>query len=128
MGQTVEPIRLTVPAQADFVSVLRVASRALAGRAGRRDDARTRLQAAVGTAFFAIVEGAPADSSVVAVLSPGPERVELTLLVDPAGTPLDPAHVANLGVEHELSPDGRSLRLWVSDDAAPPTAPPSPPS
>jgi hypothetical protein len=104
-----------VPAVADFVSVLRVASRVLAGRAGRRADARTRLQASVGTAFFAIVERSAPGTSVVTLLAADADRVELTFLLDPSGEPLTPDAVAGLVTDHELSPDGRSLRLWVGD-------------
>ncbi len=113
--QSVAAIRLTVPAQPDFVAVLRVAARVLAGRAGREDDARTRLQAAVGTAFFAITERVGSTGVVVAELRSDIERVEMTMLVDPGAPGLEPADVADLGTEHELSADGRSLQLWVSD-------------
>lgn len=106
-------IRLSVPAEPDFVAVLRVVARLIAGRSGHHEDARMRLQAAAGTAFFAVLEGAPRDSTVVALLSADPERVELTLVVPPEGKPLTSVHVADLGVPHTLSPDGRSLRLWV---------------
>lgn len=113
--QAVAAIRLTVPAQPDFVAVLRVAARVLAGRAGREDDARTRLQAAVGAAFFAITERGRSTGVVVAELRSDADRVEITLLVE-AGTPgLEPADVVDLGTDHELSPDGRSLHLWVRD-------------
>lgn len=113
--QAVAAIRLTVPAQPDFVAVLRVAARVLAGRAGREDDPRTRLQAAVGTAFFAITERVGSTGVVVAELRADADRVEMTLLVEPGAPGLDPDDTSMLGTDHELSPDGRSLRLWVSD-------------
>lgn len=113
--QVVAAIRLTVPAQPDFVAVLRVAARVLAGRAGREDDARTRLQGAVGTAFFAITRRVGPSGVVVAELRADADRVEMTLLVEPGAPGLEPADVADLGTDHELSPDGRSLQLWVRD-------------
>lgn len=113
--QAVAAIRLTVPAQPEFVAVLRVAARVLAGRAGRDDDARSRLQAAVGTAFFAITERTGATGEVVAELHADIDRVEMTLLVDAGSPGLEPGDVSGLGTDHELSADGRSLLLWVSD-------------
>ena len=113
--QAVAAIRLTVPAQPDFVAVLRVAARVLAGRAGREDDARSRLQAEVGAAFFAITERVWSTGNVVAELRADADRVEMTLLVEAGAPGLEPADVAQLGTDHELSPDGRSLQLWVSD-------------
>lgn len=115
VGDDGGPIRLSVPATADFVSVLRVASRVLAGRAGRRADARSRLQAAVGTAFFAIVDRAAPGTSVVTLLAADADKVELTFLLEPSGEPLTSAALAGLVTDHELSPDGRTLRLWVRD-------------
>lgn len=113
--QAVAAIRLTVPAEPDFVAVLRVAARVLAGRAGREDDARTRLQAAAGTAFLAITERVGSTGVVVAELRADADRVEMTLVVEPRAPGLDPADVADLATDHELSPDGRSLHLWVTD-------------
>jgi hypothetical protein len=115
VGERAEVIRLRVPAEPDFVSVLRVAARAVAGRAGRLDDARTRLSAAVGVAFFAITDHAPPGATVDALLSAVRGDAALTLQVPPSLPPLSAAAVAAVGVEHELSVDGRSLRLWVSD-------------
>jgi hypothetical protein len=112
---TAAAIELTVPAHPDFVAVLRVAARAIAGRAGRADDARSRLQAAVGAAFFAMTDSAPPGSAVVAHLRSGAERVEMTLMVDAAAPGLVPEQLADLATEHELSPDGRSIRIWVTD-------------
>lgn len=109
-----EGIRLSVPAEADYVSVLRVATRAVAGRAGQSDDARSRLQALTGAAFFAVAEGATTGSAVVAVLHATPDRIDVTLSLDPPGPPLTAAQVAHLGPDHELEAGGRALRIWVT--------------
>lgn len=106
-------IRLTVPARDDFVSVLRATVRMVAGRAGCSDDVRSRLQAAAGQAFFALLDTAPAGTSVRTVVHPEDHSVTLDL------TPTDPAALANasslagLGDGHEVIDGGRTLRLWV---------------
>jgi hypothetical protein len=109
-----EVIRLTVPAGPEFVQVVRVAVRIVAGRAGCSDDARSRLQAAVGAAFFEVVDRAPADSSVVAVLTSGDGRTTVDLSAEPPASGLDPTSVAGVADGHELTDDGAGLRLWTA--------------
>src|SRR3546814_9491121 len=62
-------IRLTVPAAPDHLHVLRIAVRVVAGRAGCSDDARSRLQAAVGAGFFEPVDRAAPEGTVLAELT-----------------------------------------------------------
>jgi len=109
-------IQLRVPAQPDLVSVLRVAARVVAGRAGTSDDARTRLQAAVGRTFFALLEGW-SDAQVVTMrLRPAPDRVIVELTADGQGQPSGLASLVareDLGDGRELASRGRVVRLWV---------------
>src|SRR3546814_12610611 len=63
-------IRLTVPAAPDHLHVLRIAVRVVAGRAGCRDDARSRRQAAGGAGFFEPVDRAAPEGTVLAELTP----------------------------------------------------------
>lgn len=107
-------IRLAVPAQPDFVQVVRVAVRVVAGRAGCSDDARSRLQAAVGTAFFELIDRSTADARVIATLTDGGGRLFAELSAEPRSSPLDPTSVAGLADGHELADDARALRLWVA--------------
>ncbi len=115
--RTAEPerLRLTVPAEANFVPLLRVTVRMSAGRVGWSDDLRARAQAGVGAAFFVLV---PDDAPQ--------HRVELTVEVDPDGlhlvlsttAPLEPGHQRDTtpldGVvdRWQVADDGRTLRLW----------------
>ncbi|MET0727725.1 MAG: hypothetical protein ABWZ76_05450, partial [Acidimicrobiales bacterium] len=99
-----EPIRLTVPAQADFVALLRVTARVVAGRVGFADDARSRLQAAVGDAFFTMLEGAEATSSIVATLHAASGTVTVELTGDRA--PVHHDEIPTLGDGHELRDGG----------------------
>ena len=107
-----EPVRLTVPAQPDFVTLLRVTARVVAGRVGLADDARSRLQAAVGDAFFTMLNGAESTSAIVATLHAmaGSVVIELT----GARAPVRHDEVLALGDGHELRRDGATLRFWVA--------------
>jgi anti-sigma regulatory factor (Ser/Thr protein kinase) len=108
-----EAIRLTVPAQPDFVQVVRVAVRVVSGRAGCSDDARSRLQAAVGAAFFEVVDRA-GDGHVRATLTDEDGRLVVAISGEPPSAALDPTSVAGLADGHELADDGRSLVIWVA--------------
>lgn len=113
-GEDRDDIVLTVPGEPDFVSLVRIAARLVAGRAGQDADARTQLQAAVGRAFFAITEGGRPDGSVSARLSVGPDQVAIELQVDSADAPSVAARLVEFGIDHELSADGRTLRARVA--------------
>lgn len=106
-------IRLTVPGEADFVQVVRVAVRVVAGRAGCSDDARSRLQAAVGAAFFAVLDHAGPGGSVAAVLRFGEDRMEVEVGTGQPTAAVDPAAVVGLADGCQLSADGRALTVWV---------------
>jgi len=107
-----DEIRLTVPAEVDYVSVLRVATRVVAGRAGFDDDGRSRLLAAAGAAFFALVRDAAATGSVTSLMRTSRHRVVLELSASSAN-PLDPDAVVDIGDGHELLDGARTLRFWV---------------
>ena len=109
-----ETIRLTVPAQPEFVQVVRVAVRVVSGRAGCSDDARSRLQAAVGAAFFEVVDRVDGSSHVATKLVVEPERIVIELTAEPRSLALDPTSVAGLADGHELADDGRTLCLWIA--------------
>ena len=114
-GEDRDTIRLTVPAEADFVSVLRVAARVVAGRAGGGDDARSRLLAATGAAFFAILRDAGASGSVITTLRTDGSRTVLEM-TSSAANPLDADVVEGIGDGHEVLDGGRTLRFWVGGD------------
>lgn len=118
---TTEPeavIRLRVPAEEDFVSLLRATVRVVAGRVGCSDDARSRLQAGVGRAFFALLEDAATVGATAALTVTWDEHrvcAEVACQPPPASpvlTALDAQH--DLAGGHELLDDGRAVRLWVS--------------
>ena len=108
-----ELVRLTVPARQDFVQVVRVAVRVAAGRAGCSDDARSRIQAAVGTAFFALVERSRDEAQVVTALSLEPGRLVVELRSDPPAPGIDTTSLAGVADGHELVEGGLCLQLWV---------------
>lgn len=111
-------IRLRVPAEEDYVSLLRATVRVVAGRVGCSDDARSRLQAGVGRAFFALLEDAATVGATAALTVTWDEdRVSAEVACDPPPaspvlTTIDSHH--DLADGHELLDDGRSLRLWVA--------------
>ena len=107
-------IRLAVPARPEFVQVLRVAVRVVAGRAGCSDDVRSRLQAAVGAAFFEAVDRAEAGARIDAVLEPRDDRMAVVLGLEPRASALDPTAIAGVADGHELLDAGHRLRLWVT--------------
>ncbi len=74
-------VRLTVPAEADYVAVVRLTVQAIAARSGCTDDARSRLRAAVGAAFFELVHEVGTGGAVRVELQVDPTR----LVVDLAG-------------------------------------------
>jgi len=110
-------IRLRVPAEEDFVSLLRATVRVVAGRLGCSDDARSRLQAATGRAFFALLEDATTIGGTVSLtVTWDDERVAAEVRCDPPPSSpvlatVDAHH--DLADGHELLDDGRALRLWV---------------
>lgn len=107
-------IRLAVPARPEFVQVLRVAVRVVAGRAGCSDDVRSRLQAAVGAAFFEAVDRGEPGARIVALLEPRDDRMAVALGLDPRASALDPTAIAGVADGHELLDGGHRLRLWVT--------------
>jgi hypothetical protein len=115
VGATEQPqvIRLAVPAEADFVQVVRIAVRVVAGRAGCSDDSRSRLQAAVGAAYFAVLDRALPDAPVAATLRISEERVEVEVRTEQPTSALDPAAAVGLADGCQLSADGRALTVWV---------------
>lgn len=111
---TPEHVRLTVPAEADLVQVVRVAVRIVAGRAGCSDDARSRLQAAAGAAFFQLLEPSEHGGTVVITLTALPERMLVELRsTGSMGTAIDHSAVVGLADGHEVSDDGQALRVWA---------------
>lgn len=110
-------IRLRVPAEEDYVSLLRATVRVVAGRLGCSDDARSRLQAATGRAFFALLEDpATIGGTVCLTVTWDDARVTAEVRCDPAPTvpvltSVDAHH--ELADGHELLDEGRALRLWV---------------
>ncbi|MGV3760737.1 MAG: hypothetical protein ACO1PW_14510 [Actinomycetota bacterium] len=111
-------IRLRVPAEEDYVSLLRATVRVVAGRVGCSDDARSRLQAGVGRAFFALLEDAATVGATAGLTVTWDERrVSAEVACDPPPaspvlTTIDSHH--DLADGHELLDDGRALRLWVA--------------
>lgn len=105
-------IRLTVPAEDDFVAVLRVAVRVAAGRAGGGDDTRSRLTATVGSAFFALLRAAGASGSITTEIRVDDGRITLEMTPE-AANPLEAEHVEGIGDGREITNGGRTLRVWV---------------
>lgn len=93
--------------------MVRVAVRVAAGRAGCSDDARSRIQAAVGTAFFALVERSEGDVQVLTTLSLEAGRLTVELRTDPPATGIDTTALAGVADGHELLDEGLCLQLWV---------------
>lgn len=110
-------IRLRVPAEEDYVTLLRAAVRVVAGRVGCSDDARSRLQAGTGRAFFALLEDAGTIGGQVGLtVTWDDDRVTAEVRCEPQPsspvlTTVDSHH--DLADGHELLDDGRALRLWV---------------
>lgn len=115
VGAVEEPqvIRLSVPAEADFVQVVRVAVRVVAGRAGCSDDARSRLQAAVGAAYFGVLDRARPEASIAATLRIGDARIEVELRTEDPSSAVDPAAVVGLADGCQVSAGGHGLTVWV---------------
>ncbi len=110
----VSDIVLKVPSEPDFVTLVRIAARIVAGRAGQDADSRSRLQADVGTAFFALTEGAPDGRTVSTRLRVGDEAVRIELAVDLDDPTLAAKRLDTAGIGHETSADGRTLRARLS--------------
>lgn len=110
-------IRLRVPAEEDYVSLLRATVRVVSGRLGCSDDARSRLQAGTGRAFFALLEDASTiGGSVCLTVTWDRQRVTAEVACDPApSSPVLDAVDAHHDVAdgHEIVDDGRVIRLWV---------------
>jgi hypothetical protein len=77
-------VRLTVPAEADFVAVVRLTVQAIAARAGCTDDERSRLRAAAGTAYFEAAADAGPEGTVLVELHTEGHRVLVGLTAVPA--------------------------------------------
>lgn len=106
-------IRLTVPAAPDHLHVLRIAVRVVAGRAGCSDDARSRLQAAVGAGFFELVDRAAPEGTVLAELTSDEGRMAVRL-TSPGSSAPDPTSIAGLADGHHLDDAAGSLQVWVA--------------
>jgi hypothetical protein len=95
-------IRLTVPTEPDFVAVVRLTVQAVAARCGCTDDARSRLVAAAGSAFFDLAVEAGSGGSVLVELHTDDDRVLVDLTARPApGNGDDPLGRRTVQVEVE---------------------------
>lgn len=101
---TDDVVRLTVPSEADFVAVVRLTVQAVAARAGCTDDARSRLRAAAGAAFFELAAEAGPSGSVVVELRTEGERVGVDLTAVPPGGAAPGAVGRSVHVDCELPP------------------------
>ena len=111
-----EVVRLRVSADPDLVPVVRAAARIVAGRSGGDDDARSRLQAAVGQAFFAVLEGWSDSEHVVVRLIASPDRVTAELTADGSRRPSGLQALVERGGLADgqgLADRGRTVRLWI---------------
>ena len=106
------PIRLRVPARAEYVAVLRVAARAVAGRAGCDDDGRSRFQAAAGRAFFAAIDGARDDDQVHVSLRVDQDRVQAEV-IGPPGSRARLRALTELADGHDAVDGDGGLRFWI---------------
>ena len=117
MPRTAEPerLRLVVPAEADFVPLLRVTVRMGAGRVGWSDDLRARAQAGVGAAFFALVPDDDPDRSVELTVELAPDELHIVLSTDAPDEPgheLDTDPLDGVVDRWQVADGGRTLRLW----------------
>lgn len=117
MPRTAEPerLRLTVPAEADFVPLLRVTVRMGTGRVGWSDDLRARAQAGVGAAFFALVPDDEPDHHVELIVELTPDEVHMVLATDApveSGYQLDTDPLDGVVDRWQVADGGRTLRLW----------------
>jgi hypothetical protein len=100
-------IRLTVPAELDFVAVVRLTAQAVAARCGCTDDARSRLVAATGSAFFELADETGPGGSVLVELHTDDDRVLVELTARPApGDGVEPGgrRTVHVAVEHSSNP------------------------
>lgn len=93
-------VRLTVPAEADHVAVVRLTVQAIAARSGCSDDARSRLRAAVGTAFFELVHEVGAGGAVRVELQVDPDRLVVDLTGLTSSGDEDARRSVHVEVEH----------------------------
>jgi hypothetical protein len=107
-------IVLTVPGEPDFVTLVRIAARIVAGRAGHDADARSRLQAKAGAAFFALTGGASTGTTVVVRLLVEEEAVGIELAVELDDAPLAVKRLDAAGIAHDGAADRRTVRARVS--------------
>jgi hypothetical protein len=110
-----ERLRLTVPAEADFVRLLRVTVRMGAGRMGWSDDLRAKAQAGVGAAFFALVPDDDPASSVELTVEMGPDELHMDLVTDCTPEPgheLDTSPLDGVVDRWQVADGGRRLHLW----------------
>lgn len=98
-------VRLTVPAEADFVAVVRLTVQAIAARSGCTDDARSRLRAAVGSAFFELAHEVGAGGTVRVELQVDPARVVVDLAGLPPSGGDDVRRSVHVEVEHPPLPE-----------------------
>lgn len=115
--RTAEPerLRLVVPAEADFVPLLRVTVRMGVGRMGWSDDLRARAQAGVGAAFFALVPEDEPDHRVVLEIEVHADELQLVLATDAPAEPgheLDTSPLDGVVDRWQVADGGRTLRLW----------------
>ncbi len=110
-----ERLRLRVPAEADFVPLLRVTVRLGAGRMGWGDDLRAKAQAGVGAAFFALVPDDEPDRSVRLLVELGADELHMELATDvelEPGHELDTSPLDGIVDRWQVADGGRTLRLW----------------
>jgi hypothetical protein len=107
-------IELTVPGEADFVTLVRIAARIVAGRAGRDADARSRLQAEAGAAFFALTEATPPGATVTIRLQVADDEVRIELALEVDDPTLALKRLDQAGIGHDAAADGRTVRASVS--------------
>jgi hypothetical protein len=110
-------IRLRLPAQQDFVSLARATVRVVAGRVGCSDDARTRLQAATGLAYFVLLDALAGEPATV-TLTMTWDTARVTASLGSTPPPRDGAlasleTLGDLADGHELVDHEHVVRLWI---------------
>lgn len=112
-------IRLEVPALVDHVSLVRGTVRVVAGRVGAPDDTRSRLQAAAGHAFFALLDAVDHDRTATVAVEVwwGDGRIDASLAVAPPPAAAPRLH-DGLADGHEVDAATGAVHLWaaVSDE------------
>lgn len=97
-------VRLTVPAEGDFVAIVRLIVQAVAARSGCTDDTRSRLRAAVGSAFFELAHDVGPEGAVLVELEVDPAGVAVDLTGLSSGTGNGPRRTVRVEVDHPPLP------------------------